>query len=76
MLELYEKKGLSTEDSKTIIDILSKNKKVWVDAMMVEELGMLPEEEEDPVKNAIVTFVSFATFGLVPIFPFIIGEIA
>ncbi|EGR32126.1 hypothetical protein IMG5_095220 [Ichthyophthirius multifiliis] len=69
-------KRLSAEDSKTIIDILSKNKKVWVDAMMVEELGMLPSDDENPIKNAIVTFFSFALFGLVPIIPFIVAEIA
>ena len=43
---------------------------------MIEELGMLPEDDENPVKNAIVTFISFAFFGLVPIIPFIVGEIA
>jgi VIT1/CCC1 family predicted Fe2+/Mn2+ transporter len=43
--------------------------------MMVEELGLI-EETESPIKNAIVTFVSFAIFGFMPVLPFIIGEIA
>lgn len=75
MIELYEKKGITREDARSAVEIISKNKKAWVDIMMVEELGLMPQED-DPVKNAIVTFVSFALFGLVPLIPFIIIEIA
>jgi len=42
--------------------------------MMVEELGLLPNEE-NPMKNAVVTFISFVAFGLMPILPFLINEI-
>lgn len=42
--------------------------------MMVEELSLLPSEE-NPVKNALVTFVSFVLFGSVPIAPFICWEL-
>lgn len=57
-----------------MVDILSRNKKVWVDVMMVEELGLIPDEE-DPKKNALVTFMSFCLFGSIPILPFIVGLI-
>ncbi|KAL4494966.1 hypothetical protein ABPG72_015666 [Tetrahymena utriculariae] len=75
MVELYEQKGIAREDARTIVELISKNKQAWVDIMMVEELGLLPQEE-DPVKNGIVTFISFALFGLIPLIPFIITEIA
>ncbi len=39
-------------------DILSRNEKAWVDFMMVEELGLMPEEE-DPLKAAVALFVAF-----------------
>ena len=35
MVELYIEKGLSEEDSRTILDILAQDKKVMADAMMV-----------------------------------------
>lgn len=74
MIELYEKKGISREDASNVVEIFSKNKKVWVDIMMVEELGLLPIDE-DPIKNAIVTFTAFVSFGLIPLLPFIIFEV-
>lgn len=56
------------------MSILAKNKIAWVDIMMVEELGLLPNEE-NPMKNALVTFISFVVFGLMPIIPFLINQI-
>ena len=65
---------MSREDAKQMIDILAKNKEAWIDIMMVEELGLIPDDES-PVKNAIVTFISFALFGIIPLVAFIYGEI-
>ena len=31
LLELYVSKGITEDDAKTMVDIISKNKKVWVD---------------------------------------------
>ncbi|EGR31166.1 hypothetical protein IMG5_116370 [Ichthyophthirius multifiliis] len=72
MIEVYQKKGITYADSKALVDILSKYKKVWIDTMMVDELGILPNDE-NPIYNAIVTFVSFVIFGSVPLLPFIFG---
>lgn len=66
MMELYIKKGLDEQDARTIVDIISKNEKVWLDIMMVEELGLL-YDLESPFKNALVTFIAFALFGFIPL---------
>jgi VIT1/CCC1 family predicted Fe2+/Mn2+ transporter len=71
LVEIYIGKGLSIEDSKQITDILSKNKKAWVDIMMVEELGLI-EDDESPIKNALVTFFSFVIFGFIPVITYFI----
>ena len=42
--------------------------------MMVWELNLLPVNS-NPALNGIVTFISFSTFGFVPILPFIIDYI-
>jgi vacuolar iron transporter family protein len=70
MYEIYRKKKMSKEDAKQMCDILEKNKEAWIDIMMVEELGLIPDDE-NPAKNALVTFISFCLFGAVPITPFI-----
>jgi len=55
-------------------ELISKKKEVWIDIMMVEELGLI-ESDESPVKNAIVTFFSFVCFGCIPVLPFIVAKI-
>jgi len=55
------------------VDILKQNKEVWVDTMLTEELK-LSLDLESPVKNGLVTFVSFIIFGLIPLLPYLIGE--
>jgi VIT1/CCC1 family predicted Fe2+/Mn2+ transporter len=66
MIELYMAKGMSEEDARSMTDILARNKKAWIDVMMVEELGIV-QEDESPVKNALVTFFSFFIFGFIPL---------
>ncbi len=71
MIELYTEKGLSKEDAGIVVEILSKNKKLWVDIMMVEELGIV-ESDESPLRNAVATFISFSVFGFVPLLAYLI----
>ncbi len=66
MVEFYMEKGIPETDAKTAVDILSKHEKAWIDIMMVEELGLV-ENRESPIKNALVTFVSFIFFGSIPV---------
>ena len=74
LVELYVSKGLEESEAKTVVDIISKHKKAWVDIMMVEELGII-ESDESPLRNAIVTFVSFLSFGFIPLIVFIIAYV-
>lgn len=73
LIQLYTGKGLSRPDAQTIVDILAKNKKAWVDVMMVEELGIV-ESDESPAKNGLATFFSFAAFGSVPLIAFVLSR--
>jgi len=72
MEELYKAKGMTEDDARQMTKILSRNKEAWVNVMMVEELGIM-DENEDPVKNGLVTFFSFVIFGIFPLLPFLIG---
>lgn len=75
MLELYKAKGMSEDDARIMSETLSRHKTTWVDVMMTEELGLI-ETDESPVKNALVTFMAFILFGLIPLLPFIVAKIA
>lgn len=68
--QIYKKKGLDGELLEQITHHLTQNEKVWVDTMVNEEYGMIPEWEK-PLRPALATFISFLVFGSVPLIPFI-----
>ncbi|KDO16521.1 hypothetical protein SPRG_17732, partial [Saprolegnia parasitica CBS 223.65] len=51
MIELYEAKGISSEDAKIVVDTLSKLKLMPVD------------DDENPFIGGLITFGSFVLFG-------------
>jgi len=73
LIEIYMEKGITKPDAKRMVEVVSKHKKAWVDIMMVEELGIL-ESNESPLKNAVVTFVSFCVFGFIPLAAFVLSS--
>lgn len=73
LIELYMEKGMSEEDARIITETLARNKKAWIDVMMVEELGIL-SESDSPLKNALVTFFSFVVFGFIPILVYVLAK--
>jgi VIT1/CCC1 family predicted Fe2+/Mn2+ transporter len=74
MVELYTNKGMPAEDAKQVVELISKNQETWVDIMMIEELGIMASDES-PVKHALVTFFSFALFGVVPLLAYVAVEL-
>jgi len=74
LLEIYIAKGIPEKEAKVIVDTLAKNENAWIDVMMVEELGIV-ENNESPLKNAFVTFVSFAIFGFIPIAAYVAAKL-
>lgn len=71
--EIYRKKGFTGKTLETITDHVTSDKKLWVDEMMVGELGILPTEKYTPIKDAVVTFFSFVIAGAMPLVPYIFG---
>lgn len=72
LVEMYTARGMPRGDALALVDIIAKDKKIWVDTMMVEELGILPREES-PFKNALATFLSFGLFGFLPIAAYVLS---
>ncbi len=75
MVELYEARGISHEDSSLIMHTLAKYPKAFVDIMMVEELQMDPDPSEDPAIGGLITFISFVLFGCIPLLPYFLARI-
>lgn len=70
LIEIFRKKGFTKEQTSKLVAIYTKNKRAWVDTMMVDELGFL-EQEDNPLKSAMVTFFSFLGFGCIPLLAYV-----
>lgn len=69
--QIFRRKGLASHMADKLTEIITSNKKVWVDIMMTEELGILPAENVSPWKSAFATFLSFLVAGSMPLMFFI-----
>lgn len=70
--QVFHSYGLSDEESKPIVEALSKHPKKWVDFMMRFELGL---EKPDPKRAFVSAFTIAAAYvagGLIPLAPYII----
>ena len=76
MVQIYMSKGLSFDDAHTIVGIISKDPKMFVDFMMVEELGLLVDLDDahGPKKQGAVMFASFLFFGSIPLLAYLPGK--
>ncbi|KAL7485268.1 hypothetical protein ACHAW6_010874 [Cyclotella cf. meneghiniana] len=75
MIDIYIERGMSVEDATMVIHTMAKYKDFFVDIMMAEELGLqVPDENHktESMKEGVVMFCAFATFGSLPILGYII----
>lgn len=69
--DIYEKKGFKAEFLEEIVRMITSRRKVWIDTMMREELGLV-EDNKKPINSTLSTFVGFNVVGLIPLIPFLI----
>lgn len=74
--EIYTEKGFKEELLEEIVRIITSRRKVWVDTMMKEELGLIEDSSRRPLETALTTFVAFNLVGLIPLLPFVAMFIA
>lgn len=75
MIEIYESRGMSSEDAKLVINTMAKYKDFFVDVMMTQELELQCPEEgylKENFREGVVMFSSFATFGAMPLLGYVI----
>ncbi|KPI85208.1 hypothetical protein ABL78_5753 [Leptomonas seymouri] len=76
MVQIYMAKGLSFDEAQTIVGIISKDPKMFVDFMMIEELGLLVDLDDahSSKKQGAVMFFSFVLFGSIPLLAYLPGK--
>lgn len=69
--DIYRGKGFKDELLEDVVRIITSKRKVWIDTMMKEELGLI-EDGKNPLDGSASTFVGFNLVGLIPLIPFMV----
>ena len=70
--EIFRKKGFKGKDLNRAVEIITSDKKVWVDTMMADELGLL-ESQKSPLKTAGSTYFGFIVIGIIPLLSYVLS---
>ena len=68
--EIFARKGFRGATLDRIVETITRDKEVWIDTMLEEELN-LQKATASPWRAAVVTFIAFLLFGFIPLIPFV-----
>jgi len=68
---IYKNKGLEGEALDHIVNKITADKKLWVETMLREELG-LAKDLRSPIVGGLVTSTAFVIIGSIPLLSFIV----
>ncbi|MBI3412849.1 MAG: VIT1/CCC1 transporter family protein [Candidatus Aenigmarchaeota archaeon] len=73
---IYYKKGFRGKQLDQIVKKITSDRKVWLDIMMSEELGLTESKLKNPVMEGVVVGVSAVIGSLIPLAPFFFFPVA
>jgi len=69
--QIYMKKGFKGKQLEGVVKTITSDKKLWIDTMMIEELGIIVETKS-PKIVALTTFTAFLICGIIPLLAFLL----
>lgn len=69
--EIFRQKGFEGSLLDQIADVITSNRRLWVDTMLTDEWG-LPLSGPTPWRAGLATFAAFVIVGFVPLLPFVV----
>lgn len=70
--QIFARKGFASDALEHIVEVITDDRRRWVDTMIQEELG-LPLHPTPPLRAAAVTFVAFFLVGALPLVSFVLN---
>lgn len=72
--QIFAAKGLEGELLESVVEVITADRRRWVEAMMTDELGY-PPWRASPLRAAATTFFAFVALGALPLLVFILGAL-
>lgn len=72
LFEIYRRRGFTEEEADQLVDIISRDDEHFVNAMMIDELGLM-EDERNPFLSGLATLAAFIAAGAVPLLIYLLG---
>lgn len=67
---IFQQKGFEGDLLEHIVDVITANRKLWVETMLQDEWG-LTLSTRSAIKAGVATFIAFVVIGFVPLLPFV-----
>lgn len=72
VIDIYKAKGFEGHELDIVVNRITSNKQVWLDTMMKDELGLMPEKKS-PFRSGVSTFLSFVAAGGIPLIVYLLA---
>lgn len=72
--QIFQQKGFTGDTLECIVNTLTRNRALWVETMLSEELG-LQKVTLNPLRSATVTFLAFVLAGSIPLLPYFLSSL-
>ena len=73
--QIFASKGFAGDDLDRAVQIITSDRKRWIETMMTDELG-LSLAKRSPLKAAAATMIAFLVIGCIPLLAFVVQAIA
>ncbi|HLC66723.1 MAG TPA: VIT1/CCC1 transporter family protein, partial [Candidatus Nanoarchaeia archaeon] len=70
--QIFRQKGFKGKDLERAVEIITADRKIWVDTMMTDELGLIPSAKS-PWKTAGMTYFGFLLIGIIPLLAYLLA---
>ncbi len=69
---ILERWGVPETSMEAVLAGVTKDKKRWVDLMMIEELGIIEDQSGPPIAHGAMTSAAFILAGAMPLLPYVL----
>lgn len=70
---IYQRKGFEGQLLEEVVDTLTRDKELWVNEMVVDELGVADIEQDSGIKTSLIILVSFLGGAIFPTLPYMVA---